>query len=297
MWQHINAERADFQMPTYEHDTGAPIDVLRTGSHPCMLLYMLNELFYVYKGVGVNDEDGQRIAAYEILTVVLLHCMEQCGSQKKECNTLGAAYPRVNLSDMDGLECLTWAVYDEVYMPGDPPALTSHHDWERIIVGTTLHLIFHGKTNDEHCKPLTIASFNAEQAVKLMQQQGLLQPGKRRPQAMPVAAVWTPTIQSVVNVPPQAVSSHSTGGAQATSLDYKEDSDGESPFHETSRCIMMRSSPVKTRLDPLWQMTMWLEACGESLGEEDITWWLLVMPLTDGGTVAAKELTKHLISA
>ena len=80
------------------------------------------------------------------------------------------------------------------------------------------------------------------------------------------------------------------------SLDYKEDSNGESPFHETSRCIMMRSSPVGTHLDPLWQMTMWLEACRDSLGEEDITWWPLVVPLTDGGTAATKELTKHLIS-
>ena len=77
-------------------------------------------------------------------------------------------------------------------------------------------------------------------------------------------------------------------------LDYKEDSDGESPFHETSRCIMMRSSPVGTRLDPL-TMT-WLEACRDSLEEEDIMWWPLVMPSTDGGTAATKELTKCLIS-
>ena len=46
----------------------------------------------------------------------------------------------------------------------------------------------------------------------------------------------------------------------------------------------------------MWQTTKWLEACRESLGEEDITWWLLVMPLTDGGTAAAKELTKCFVS-
>ena len=213
LWRHVNAEITDFQMLTYEWDMGAPIDVLRTGSHPHMLLYALDKLFYVYKGVGVNDVDGQCIVAYKILTVVLLCCMEQRGSQKKECNTLGAAYPRVNLSDVDGLEHLAWAVYNGVYMPGDPPALTGHHDWERIIAGTTLHLIFHGRTNDEHCKPSTIASLNAGQAMKLAQQKGLLQPGKRRPQTIPVAAAWTPTVQSVVNVPLQAVSSHSMGGS------------------------------------------------------------------------------------
>ena len=39
------------------------------------------------------------------------------------------------------------------------------------------------------------------------------------------------------------------------------------------------------------------EASGDSLGEEDITWWPLVMPLTDGGTAATMELAKCLLSA
>ena len=185
--------------------------MLRTGSHPRLLLYALNELFYVYKGVGANDADGQHVVAYKILKVVSLHCMEWRSNQKKECNTLEAAYPRVNLSDMDGLEHLAWVVYNGVYVPGNPPDLTGHHNWECKIVRTTLCLIYCGRTNDEHCKHLTIASLNAEQATKLTWQQGLLQPGKRRPQATPVAAVQTPTVQLVVNVPPQAVSSCSTG--------------------------------------------------------------------------------------
>ena len=130
LWQHVNTEKANFQMPTYEWDTGAPIDVLRTASCLCMLLDMLHELFYVYRGVGVNDTDGERIVAYEILTVALLHCTEWHGSQTKECNTLGATYPRMNLSDVKCLEHLTWAVYNWVYVPGYPPALTGCHDWE-----------------------------------------------------------------------------------------------------------------------------------------------------------------------
>ena len=56
---HIGVEIADFQMLTYERGTSTPIDVLRTDSHPCMLLYTLNKLFYMYKGVEGNDTDGQ----------------------------------------------------------------------------------------------------------------------------------------------------------------------------------------------------------------------------------------------
>ena len=75
-WWHIGMEIADFQTLTYEWDMGAPINVLRTGSCKHMLLYMLDKLFYMYKGVGANDVDGQCVVAYEILKAALLHCME-----------------------------------------------------------------------------------------------------------------------------------------------------------------------------------------------------------------------------
>ena len=115
--------------------------------------------------------------------------------------------------------------------------------------------------------PLTIASLNVKQATKLTQQQEPLQPGKRRSQATPAAAAWrTPNIQLVVDVPPQPVSSCATGGAQAALLDYEEDSNEESPFHETSRHIMMKRSLVRTCLDPMWQTMKWLEACRERGG-------------------------------
>ena len=86
LWHHVNAEVVDFHTPTYERETGVAIDVLQTGSHPRMLLYMLDELFYVYKRVGVNDVDRQHVVTYEILTVALFRCTKQHGSQK-ECYT------------------------------------------------------------------------------------------------------------------------------------------------------------------------------------------------------------------
>ena len=226
---------------------GTPIDVLRTGMHLCMMLYALDKLFYIYRGVGTNYMGGQCIVAYEILSVALFCCTEWCGNPKKACNTLGNAYPRVNLNDVNGLKRLAWAVYDGVYVPGDLPALTGCHNWECIIVGMTLHLIFHGATTNEHCEPSMVASLNAKQATKLAQQQGLPWPKQGRSWVAPATEAWrTPTVQLVVNVPPQAASSHSMGGAQAASLDFDEDPDDENSFHESSRCIMMQCSPIKT---------------------------------------------------
>ena len=45
----------------------------------------------------------------------------------------------------------------------------------------------------------------------------------------------------------------------------------------------------------MWQTTKWLEASEGNLSEEDITWWPLLLPLTDGGNTATKELVKCLI--
>ena len=92
------------------------------------------------------------------------------------------------------------------------------------------------------------------------------------------------------------MSSHSTGGAQAMALDYANDSDGESPFPETSRCRVMRGSPKKVQPDPMWEVTKWLEVCIETLREEDVPWWLLVALLMDVGTPGTRELAKHFLA-
>ena len=283
-------------MPTHDHEMGAPIDLRRTGTHPCMMLYALDELFYMFWGIGTNDIDGQHVISYEILTVALLCCMEWHGSPKKPCNALGDAYPRVVLSNMNDLEHMAWAIYDSVFVPGNPPVLTGHHDWLHIITGTTLHLIFCRKTPSEHCEPCTVASFNAKQATRLMQQQGLPWPKRTKPcAASATEAQRAPMVQSVVNVLPQAASSHSMGGVQAASLDFDADIDEEEAFHESNRCIMMWCS-VKRCLDLMWQTTKWLQACEESLDEEEISWWPLLLPLTDGSDMATRELAKQLLA-
>ena len=174
LWRHVNKDLVDFQMPNHDRKTGVPIDLRRTGTHLRMMLYTLDELFYMFLGIGTNDIDGQQVTAYEILTIASLCCMEWHDSPKKPCNTLGDAYPRVVLSDVNGLECLAWTVYEGIFVPGNPPALTGHCDWSCINAGTTLHLIFCGKTTSKHCEPCTVASFNAKQATRLTQQQGLL---------------------------------------------------------------------------------------------------------------------------
>ena len=92
--------------------------------------------------------------------------MEQWDKPKKHHNTCGKAAVRVDLNNVDGLECLTLAISDGVSLPGDMPTLTGYHNWQWIITGTMLHLIYQSTTADEHCCPCTVMSLNAEQAMK-----------------------------------------------------------------------------------------------------------------------------------
>ena len=175
----------------------------------------------------------------------------------------------MDFQDIHGLECLAWAMYDRLFVPGNKLALSGHYNWDHVLVGTLIHLIFWGQTDKKHCGLMTVASFNVKWATELAQQQGLLQYRERRAHAtLAVHAQKSPTVQSKVTVPPQAMSSCSMGGVQV--LNYSADSDGESPFPKTSWHHVMRGSPKKAQLNPMWEATIWLEEHVETLREADV---------------------------
>ena len=135
---------ADFHTLTFKRETGAALDMLRTSYHPRVLMYALDELFFVFKKLRANNFDMQSMVAYEILQIVSHQCMEWHGSEKKKENMLGDAYPWVDFQDADGLECLAWAVYDRVFVPGNKPALSGYYDWDHVVAGTLICLISGG---------------------------------------------------------------------------------------------------------------------------------------------------------
>ena len=107
----------------------------------------------------------------------------------------------------------------------------------------------------------------------------------------------TPTIRSTVNVLPQAASSYSMDGVLATSLNFDVDAKEEEAFHKSNRCRMMtQCSPVKKCWDPMWQMPKWLQAFEEGLGRKEISWWPLLLLLTDEANAAIKEFVKWLLA-
>ena len=49
LWCHVNEEVANFHILTFQREMGTALDVLHTGCHPCILMYVLDELFFVFK--------------------------------------------------------------------------------------------------------------------------------------------------------------------------------------------------------------------------------------------------------
>ena len=83
-WKHKLEGIASFKMPTMQHDTLWNEDVLWEGYRPKLLLYVLDELFYIYDQVKCHREvDEKLVVAYEILSLSMLHCTEYQGWVEK----------------------------------------------------------------------------------------------------------------------------------------------------------------------------------------------------------------------
>ena len=72
----------------------------------------------------------------------------------------------MDLNEVNSLKHFVCTIYDGVFLSRDLPTLTGYHDWQQIIAGTMLHLIYWGTTADEHCPLCTVVLLNAEQATK-----------------------------------------------------------------------------------------------------------------------------------
>ena len=155
-------------------------DLLQTGYRPHLFLYTLDELFFIYNQLKDDDVDACSITMWEILNVAQHHCTEQRGGGKPKGHTLGDAYPHVNLQDLAGLEQLAWAVYDGMSAPGPLPEMLGCHDWDCMLAGTVIPLIYHGKTPYVHYAPCMIAAADVQRATKLARKMGLLSYKERR---------------------------------------------------------------------------------------------------------------------
>ena len=83
LWCHVNKETVDFHTLTFERGSGTALDMLHKSYCPCILMYVLDELLFVFKKLQANNFDMQCVVAYEILQIASCQCTEQCRNRKR----------------------------------------------------------------------------------------------------------------------------------------------------------------------------------------------------------------------
>ena len=321
-WHHADGV-TDFNTPTMEQKRLLHINVMHTGSHPKMLLYAFDKLFYVFRGLRVTDVDMQCIIAYEIHSFALLHCMEQHGGLPMDpCLTTREACTMMDLHDEVYLELLVWVVYDGALLPGDAPTLSSSWDWSHVMARMYKH-IYQGVRDSDHCPPCTPMSFDYQQRGRAIHQCHISQQARHSytqqfwcggPSNRPMTSPHNHEAPAlVVTVPQRVRSSFSIEGAAAVSLDHNDEDMGEEAFHRFHVCRVQLKAPQEKsdaplcrvvqgpqadggEVDPLWKTPKWLQCCKEQYTDNDFVWWLLLHPLTDGRDEAVLALAQCLMA-
>ena len=141
-------------------------DILHEGYRPKMLLYALDQLFYIYDQVKCHRGiDEKLVVAYEILGLATLRCMELLGWVEKH----GVPYvvSQINLNNTQHLKCLTQAIYDRALLVGSQPELPGDCQWCTMLVDIFKH-IYRGCDDVAHCQPYTLASWDCQQRTEVL---------------------------------------------------------------------------------------------------------------------------------
>ena len=117
-----------FKTPAMDIGTLHHEDAMRDGYQPKMLLFTLDELFYIYSQIKNQWRADEKIViTYEILCLSTNRCTDQWHGLKK--TGMPNALVLLNVNDTHHLECLTGAVYNGVLLVGPWPS------FQKIVLG------------------------------------------------------------------------------------------------------------------------------------------------------------------
>ena len=106
-----------FKTLTMDVDTLCHKDAMRDSYWPKMLLFTLDELFYIYSQIkNLWRVDEKIIITYEILCISANWCTDWWHGFEK--TGVPDALALLNVNDTHHLEHLTWAVYDGALLVG-----------------------------------------------------------------------------------------------------------------------------------------------------------------------------------
>ena len=141
--QHIH----DFFTPAYMRDDppGTCI-ILHEGHRPKMFLWMIEEYAFILSQLCITDDhDGQLVLGHELLLLACSRCCRKRGGGRGSCHTGLQPMDQLPACSLDTLEhvvcsrdtilleCLVWAVYDNVMGPGKSPTLSGFESYGQVL--------------------------------------------------------------------------------------------------------------------------------------------------------------------
>ena len=141
-------------------------EAIRNGYKPKMLLFTLDELFYIFDQIRrQRSMDEKIVVAYKILCLSTQWCTEQWHGVEK--TSLPNALSLLNVNGAHHLEHLTWAVYDGALLVGGQPKLPGDHPWCTVLASLYKH-IYRGCNDMAHCLPHTLGSWDCQERIEVL---------------------------------------------------------------------------------------------------------------------------------
>ena len=260
----INENIWDFIAPTFiRSDPLQACTVQCEGHRPKVLLWIMEEFFYISHDLTEQDCDGRVVLSYELMMeaehwlrikqgggVGCCHPSSSSGSAPP-CSQEMLEHVAWSKPDSKTLEHLVWSVYDGLLSPGPTPKLTSPKSYNQVTRRLAAK-VFGGLL--VCCPARTSAQFDE-----------------------PPINVW-----SVVFVPPPSEIARKTEAMDTTSQKVESAEEG--------------AVGGEVGIDPDRYPMAWMCNCQHCYDDEMINFWPLLRLLTDGRGTATRHLVRHLLS-
>ena len=146
--------------------------------------------------------------------------------------------------------------------------MSGYQDWDCMVAGTLLPLIYWRETQWMHCGPTTITGADTHGSTELAKEESLQCNKERRVCTMSSEVHFAsselptqraPSVKSKVTVLPQARPSLFGQGSPVTALDQLSGSEEEVASQRASSCWVVCSHPRGLWPDLMWYPTDWME--------------------------------------
>ena len=154
-----------FKTPTLNKGTLRPAEIMRDCYRPKMLLYALDEIFFIYAQIRDSPQDERVMLAYKILCISSIRCTNR--QNGVEQTGVPDTVALLNTEDARHLKHLAWAIYDGTLLVGPWPELSGTWPWCTVLAGLQQH-IYRGHNDVAHCLPQTLGSWDHEEWVQAL---------------------------------------------------------------------------------------------------------------------------------